>query len=69
MHGPAILGASGRAPPGKELPAMKCRIHRQDSKWLRRILWLVMIWAAGVSCLGVLAYGLRLIMRAAGMTM
>lgn len=48
---------------------MKFRPHRQDSKWLRRILWLVMIWAAGVSCLGVLAYGLRLIMRAAGMTM
>lgn len=47
---------------------MRFRNHRQESRWPRRILWLVIIWAASVLCLGVFAYGLRLIMRAAGMT-
>ncbi|WP_460428458.1 DUF2474 domain-containing protein [Azotobacter armeniacus] len=47
---------------------MKIRSCRQGERWPRRILWLVLIWAASVFCLGVLTYGLRLIMRAAGMT-
>ncbi|MFB8829370.1 DUF2474 domain-containing protein [Azotobacter sp. CWF10] len=47
---------------------MKFRSHYQDARWPRRILWLVMIWGASVLCLGGIAYGLRLLMRAAGMT-
>jgi len=36
--------------------------------WLRRVLWLVAIWAASVACLGLAAYALRLVMGLAGMT-
>ncbi|WP_144634963.1 DUF2474 domain-containing protein [Bordetella genomosp. 13] len=36
--------------------------------WPRRLLWLVLIWAASVAALGLAAYGLRLLMGAAGMT-
>lgn len=35
--------------------------------WLRRIGWLVVLWAAGVAALGIVALALRLAMRAAGM--
>jgi hypothetical protein len=35
--------------------------------WLRRIGWLVLIWAASVAALGVVAMVFRLAMRAAGM--
>jgi len=36
--------------------------------WARRLAWLVGIWAAGIAALAVLAYGLRLLMNWAGMT-
>jgi hypothetical protein len=36
--------------------------------WLKRVGWLVLIWAASVCALGVFAYGLRLVMRAVGMS-
>lgn len=36
--------------------------------WLRRIGWLVLIWSASVAALGVAAFGLRLLMSAAGFT-
>jgi Protein of unknown function (DUF2474) len=36
--------------------------------WLRRFLWLVAIWVASVLALGVVAYFLRLLMNAAGLT-
>lgn len=36
--------------------------------WLKRLVWLVAIWAASVSLLAVVAYLLRLIMNAVGMT-
>ena len=36
--------------------------------WWRRVAWLIFIWAAGVSVLAVLAYLLRLLMNAAGLT-
>ena len=36
--------------------------------WLRRLLWLVAIWAASVLALGVAAFLLRLLMNAAGLT-
>lgn len=34
--------------------------------WLRRIGWLVLIWAASVAALGVAAWVLRLVMRGVG---
>ncbi|ARP95557.1 DUF2474 domain-containing protein [Bordetella genomosp. 13] len=39
-----------------------------ERKWARRMLWLVLIWAASVAGLGALAYLLRLAMGAAGMS-
>ena len=35
--------------------------------WLRRLLWLVALWAGGVAALGLVAWGLRLAMKAAGL--
>ena len=37
--------------------------------WIRRLAWLVGIWLASVAALGAVAYGLRLLMRAAGMSL
>ena len=39
------------------------------SRWLRRLAWLAGIWVASVAALAVVAYGLRLLMRAAGMSL
>jgi hypothetical protein len=36
--------------------------------WLRRFLWLVAIWVASVVALGIVAFLLRLLMSAAGLT-
>lgn len=41
---------------------------RDRAPWLRRIAWLVAIWAASIAVLAIVAYGLRLVMNAAGMT-
>ncbi|QQX88423.1 DUF2474 domain-containing protein [Cupriavidus necator] len=35
--------------------------------WLRRIGWLVLIWAASVAALGVAAWVLRIIMQGVGL--
>lgn len=40
----------------------------KGSSWLRRIAWLVGIWAASVGILAIVAYALRLLMNMAGMT-
>jgi hypothetical protein len=37
-------------------------------RWLRRLGWLVLIWAASVAVLGIAALVLRLVMSAAGLT-
>lgn len=37
-------------------------------RWARRVGWLVGIWVASVAVLGVAAWGLRLLMRAIGMS-
>lgn len=37
-------------------------------KWLRRLGWLAGIWLASVAVLGLAAWALRLLMKAAGMT-
>ena len=36
--------------------------------WTRRLSWLLLIWAASVTALGVVAFGFRLVMRLVGMT-
>lgn len=40
----------------------------EKPSWLRRIGWLVLIWAAGVATVGVVAVLIRILMTAAGMT-
>lgn len=40
----------------------------QNISWPRRFGWLILIWAVGVAVLAVLAYLLRLVMNAAGLT-
>lgn len=37
--------------------------------WLRRVGWLVFIWAASVSALGLAALFFRLVMSASGLTL
>ncbi|MGV8940107.1 MAG: DUF2474 domain-containing protein [Lysobacter sp.] len=39
-----------------------------NRNWWKRIGWLVLIWLASVASLTVVAYGLKLLMRSAGMT-
>jgi len=39
-----------------------------DHSWLRRVGWLVLIWAASVAALGFVAGLLRIIMSLAGLT-
>lgn len=36
--------------------------------WRRRLAWLLGLWLAGVLTLGLLAYGLRWLMRLVGLT-
>ena len=37
-------------------------------EWLRRVGWLLALWAGGVAALGAVAFLLKLAMRAAGLT-
>lgn len=46
---------------------MKSLAQHNDA-WWKRIGWLILIWAASVAVLAVLAYLLRLLMNAAGLT-
>jgi hypothetical protein len=39
-----------------------------EQSWLRRVGWLVLIWAASVAALGVVAGLFRIIMSLAGLT-
>jgi len=41
---------------------------QREHSWWRRLAWLVVIWAAGVATLGVVAWGIRCLMHAAGLT-
>jgi hypothetical protein len=38
------------------------------SMWMKRIGWLVLLWASSVAALAVVAAALKLVMRAAGLT-
>ncbi len=37
-------------------------------RWLRRVAWLIAIWAASIAALAVVSYALRLVMNAVGLT-
>lgn len=39
----------------------------EKPSWLRRIGWLVLLWAAGVATVGVVAIVIRIFMTAAGL--
>jgi len=41
--------------------------HAGRAEALRRIGWLILIWACSVSALGVVAFGMRMAMRLVGM--
>jgi hypothetical protein len=38
------------------------------SRWQVKVGWLVLIWACSVGTLGIAAYAMKLLMRAAGMS-
>lgn len=38
-----------------------------ETRWWMRLVWLVLIWAASVGALGIAAYGMKFLMRAAGL--
>jgi hypothetical protein len=48
---------------------MRASSSRQVPLWLRRVGWLVALWAVSVGALGVVALILRLLMSAAGLTL
>lgn len=39
------------------------------TSWPKRLLWFIALWAASVCALGIVAYALRLFMRALGLTL
>src|SRR5690606_20355189 len=60
-----LLGVPGQGQGGGGLPLMPGSPGRH---WLRRVGWLVLLWAASVGTLGVVAWLIRRFMNAAGMT-
>ncbi|WP_316153930.1 DUF2474 domain-containing protein [Cupriavidus sp. BIC8F] len=50
-----------------ETDAQRQRTGTGGGIWLRRIGWLVLIWAASVAALGVAAWVLRIIMQGVGL--
>lgn len=40
----------------------------EKPSWLRRIGWMVLLWAAGVATVGLVAIVIRIVMTAAGLT-
>ncbi|MBQ5946137.1 DUF2474 domain-containing protein [Massilia sp. ST3] len=45
----------------------KLRNRPSPREWLRRLAWMAALWLGGVATLALVAYALRLVMRAAGM--
>jgi Protein of unknown function (DUF2474) len=42
--------------------------ERESKPWLRRVGWLILIWAGSVAALGLVALVFRLLMAAIGLT-
>lgn len=39
-----------------------------ETPWWRKLLWLIALWAISVAALALVAYGMKLLMRSAGLT-
>lgn len=39
-----------------------------EKPWWKKLLWLIAIWAISVAALAVVAYGMKLLMRSAGLS-
>lgn len=39
-----------------------------EKPWWKRLLWLLAIWTISVAALAVVAYGMKLLMRSAGLS-
>jgi Protein of unknown function (DUF2474) len=46
---------------------MRAGAARPSSKWLVRLAWLAVFWVSGVAGMGLVAFGLRTVMRAVGL--
>ena len=44
------------------------RPEQAPAGWGKRVMWLVLIWVCSIGALGIAAYAMRLVMRAAGMS-
>lgn len=42
---------------------------KAPKSWAKRLGWLLLIWALSVAGLGLVAYGFRLVMKAAGLSL
>ena len=61
-------GATGGQPARGTRVAHVKDAEMEKRSWLRRVGWLVLIYAAGVATVGVAAVLIRMLMSAAGMT-
>ncbi len=43
-------------------------LDKPRTPWLKRLGWLVLIWALSVAAVGLVALALKLLMRASGLT-
>src|SRR5690606_18699105 len=67
VHGLVVLRVPRQGACRRGVPLMRAPATSR-SRWVRRMLWLLAIWAASVAVLGLAAWVLRLVMGLAGMT-
>ncbi|HEY9573311.1 MAG TPA: DUF2474 domain-containing protein, partial [Pusillimonas sp.] len=68
VYSMVLLRISRQGCYGRGLSLMDDAEHKKPVSWRRRIAWLVGIWAASIAVLAVVAYALKLVMNAVGMT-
>lgn len=39
-----------------------------EKPWWKKLLWLIIIWTSSVAALAVVAYGMKMLMRSAGLS-
>jgi len=49
-------------------PSYGARGYKWPRMWIKRLGWMAMIWITGVVALGVVAVGLRLLMKCLGLS-
>jgi len=42
-------------------------MNAPEQPWWQKLLWLIGLWVMGVTVLGLAAYGMKLLMRSAGL--